>query len=408
MTSQYRIQNVAVVDVAKGSILPNRSVVVVNERITDVVGYGTHTPSRDLDAGGLYLCPGLIDCHVHFFLDAGSSPGRTYIERDDDARLEVARRNAKVAIEAGITTMRDCGAPAPLMFEFRREVERGYSPGPHILCCGHPLMRPKGHCHFLGGEVATKEDVRRMIEAQLEQGADFVKLMASGGGLTPGTNPYEADLSLELMRTAVEVAHAHDVQVTAHCHARQSIERALETGLDMIEHVSFVGPEGYRYDEKLAKRLRGRGMIMSPTVSGALRTAKRFRESGKPHNPNDFAAVERLEGRLANTRHFHRLGMRIIGGTDCGGGADTPFDSLVDELLAYANAGLSNADALRTVTSDSAAFMKLPTLGEVKPGYRADLILLSSDPLEDLSALRKPVMVFKSGRLVHDRREGIR
>jgi imidazolonepropionase-like amidohydrolase len=247
-----------------------------------------------------------------------------------------------------------------------------------------------------------------MIESQCEQGADFVKLMASGGGLTPGTNPYEADLSPELMRTAAEVAHAHGVHVTAHCHASQSIERALEAGLDMIEHVSFVGPAGYRYDEELAKRLRDQGVIMSPTVFGALRTAMRFRESGKPHNPNDFAAVERLEGRLANTRHFRRLGMRIIGGTDCGGGADTPFDSLVDELLAYVQAGLSNAEALRTVTSDSAAFMKLPTLGEVKPGYRADLILLSSDPLKELSALRKPVMVFKSGRLVHDRREHTR
>src|SRR5262249_17310459 len=154
------------------------------------------------------------------------------------------------------------------------------------------------------------------------------------------------------------------------------------------EHVSFTEPPGrYRYDEEITKRIRDRGIIVSPTVEGALRTARRFRQSGKAHNPGDLAAVERLEGRLTHTAHFHRPGMKIIGGTDCGA-TDTPFDPLVDEILAYTRAGLSNAEALRTVTSNSATFVKLPRLGEVKEGYRADLILVEGDPLADLNALR--------------------
>ena len=397
------IHNANVVDVARGLIHQNRDVVLKGDRIDSVTESQPGRSGQTIDAAGLYICPGLIDCHVHFFLDASVAPRTSYIESDDQVKLECAKNNARIAIQAGITTMRDCAAPARLMFPFQRQVERGEVLGPHIISCGHALMRPKGHLHFMGGEVSTVEEVRRLSEGHLEQGAGFVKLMASGGGLTPGTIPHEADLPLELMKTATEVAHANSVQITAHCHATESIERAIEAGLDMIEHVNFVEPPGrYRYDEDISLRIRDRGIVVSPTAYSGLQTAARFRKSGKSHNPNDLAAVDRLEGRLTNTGNFYRLGMRIIGGTDCGA-TDTPFDSLVDEILAYTRAGLSNEEALRTVTSLGAEYMSLSELGEVKPGYRADLTLMKDNPLEDLNALREPVSVFKSGRLVYER-----
>lgn len=405
MDNPYTIKNVNVVDVAKGAVLARRAVVINGERIEAVDDAGTDVPPPASDGAGLYLCPGLIDCHVHFFLDGGESPGRTFVESDDEGKMQVARRNARVAIEAGITTMRDCGAPAAAMLQFRQELADEHAVGPHIVCCGHPLMRPRGHCHFLGGAVSTENDVTRLIEGQLKKGANFVKLIASGGGLTPGTKPHEAELDLSLMKTAVEVAHANGVHVTAHCHATESMNRAVEAGLDMIEHASFVEQVGYRYDEQLAVRMRDRGIVVSPTVFGALRTAKHFRETGQLDNPEDFAAVERLEGRLINTRHFHRLGVSLIGGSDCGGSNHTPFDSMVEEMLAYTRADLSNVEVLRAVTSDSARFMRLTGVGEVKRGYRADLVLIRSNPLEDLNALRDPVKVFKAGRLVHERPE---
>jgi len=289
------------------------------------------------------------------------------------------------------------------MFELERQVKSGEVPGPHIISCGYALMRPAGHCHWLGGgEVKTVADVRRIIDHNLERGAFFVKLMASGGGLTPGTVPHEADLDLELMREAAEIAHANGTHVTAHCHATGSIERAVEAGLDMIEHVNFVEPPGrYRYDEEIALRIREHGIVVSPTVFGALQTVKRFRAAGSVHNSGDVAAVERLEGRLVNTGHFHRLGLKIIGGTDCGA-TDTPFDSLVDEIITYTRVGLSSAEVLRTVTSDAAEFLGLSAIGQVKETYRADLTLLAGSPFEDLEHLRRPLSVFKAGALVHE------
>lgn len=395
------IWNVNVVDVAAGTILPGRSVYLLGEKIDSIADAEPEPPEGAIDATGSYLSPGLIDCHVHFFLDAGDSPRISYLESDDETKLQWARTNAKDAIEAGITTMRDCAAPAELMFDFQRQVERSKILGPHIISCGHALMRPGGHCHFMGGEVGSVQDVRRLAEYQLKRGAGFVKLMASGGGLTPGTLPHEADLPLEQMQEAKKVASEHDVQITAHCHATESIERAVEVELDMIEHVNFVEPPGrYRFDEEIARRIRDREIVVSPTVFSGLKTAQRFRETGESHNPGDVAAVERLEGRLTNTLQFHRLGMKIIAGTDCGA-TNTPFNSLQDELLTYLKAGLSNVQALRTATCQSADFMNLREVGEVRENYRADLILLGANPIEDLNALRRPAKVFKSGKVVH-------
>jgi imidazolonepropionase-like amidohydrolase len=403
MPNQLVIANVHVVDVAAGSLRRDCSVVIEEGDIAEVVAGQPGMPVTRIDGGSRYLAPGLIDAHVHFFFDGGHSPGLSYMEADESEHMRIARRNAQVALQAGITTMRDCGAPAPLIFDFRQDVATGVISGPHILCCGHPLTRPRGHCHFLGGEVASSDEVRRTIERQLHQGADFVKVMASGGGLTPGTYPHQADFPFELLHTATEVAHANGVQVTAHCHATEGIRRAPEAGLDMLEHVGFVGPDGYRYDEELTLRLRDAGVVVCPTIYGGLRTARLYRQIGRFDNPNDFAAIERYEGRLVNTRHFHRLGLKIIGGSDCGGSSDTPFDSLVEEILTYVEAGLSKAEALRTITIDAAALMNLRRVGEVRPGYRADLTLVAGNPLEDLAVLRQPLKVFKAGQLVHDR-----
>jgi imidazolonepropionase-like amidohydrolase len=184
--SRLSIQNVSVVDVAKGSVRDHCSVIIDGGRIEAITDAPPRLPGRIFDGRRLYLCPGLIDCHVHFFLDGSDSPRLNFINSDDQGKLDLARANARRAIEAGITTMRDCGSPAPLIFALKEEVERGEICGPHIIACGFPLMRPKGHCHFIGGEVATVSEVRSAIELQLKQGAGFVKLIASGGGLTPG------------------------------------------------------------------------------------------------------------------------------------------------------------------------------------------------------------------------------
>ena len=164
MNNTLTLSNANIVDVANGAILSNRSLVLRDENITFIAD-ASSAPGENADVAtdvaGRYLCPGLIDAHVHFFLDGGPDPRGRYLESDDEALMACARDNARLALEAGSTTMRDCGAPAPLMFDFQRRGKGGEIPGPHIGSCGYPLMRPKGHCHFMGGEVSGADDVRR-------------------------------------------------------------------------------------------------------------------------------------------------------------------------------------------------------------------------------------------------------
>lgn len=394
------ISNVRVLDVAHGLLSPPQNVLLSRGAIADFSAQLPADAAIVFDGHGRILSPGLIDGHVHLFLAGNETPLATYLSSSDEEKLATARQNAAVAIRSGITTVRDCGGPSQLTQTFREGAAQSDG-SPHVVSCGSPLTRPSGHCHFMGICVSTPADVRSAVEQLFAQGNEFVKIMASGGGLTPGTRPSEADFAYELMQEAVAVAHANGKMVAAHCHATESIRRAVCAGVDVIEHASFVHSDGrYHFEPMLCEQIRNRGIVVCPTIAGALRSAEAFSRAGAPINAMDTGAIERLRGRFTNASHFHQLGVKMIAGTDCGITA-TPFDSLVEELLAQVQAGMSNAEALRSATSEAAGLLRLGRVGEVKAGYRADLIVLDEDPLQNLEALRKPVAVLKSGKLVH-------
>lgn len=399
MSKTRWITGAQVVDVAAGSVSPPQAIAVTDGRIA---AFAPSAPAgaETIDAGGLFAAPGLIDAHVHFFLAGDATPLRTFVASSDEQRLATAEHNARLALQSGITTMRDCGAPAGLMSELRARVARDPARGPHLVTCGAPLTRKAGHLHFFGEEVATTLEVRSAVARQLEAGNEFIKLITSGGGLTPGTDPAEADLPEPLIAEAVTVAHANSAPVAAHCHATESIVRALEAGVDVIEHASFITRTGYAFDADIACRLRDAGTIVSPTVMGALRSAAEFRKMGQGHNRADITAIERLEGRLKNSGRFRELGMKIVAGTDAGV-TNTGFDALVEELLAYASVGFSHAEALRTATCDAADYLRLGRCGQLREGFQADLVLLRGNPMVDLAALRAPLLVMKSGEVMH-------
>ena len=310
--------------------------------------------SSEIDASGCYVCPGLIDSHVHLFLDAGAQPGSTFLNASEEELLDTAAANLRLALSAGITTVRDCGGPAELVFRVQKAVERGDLLGPRVLAAGAPITRPKGHCHFFGIEVATPEEAARAVDKQACDGATFVKLIASGGGLTPRTRPEEADLSPEIMRATVRAAHANGLQVAAHCHAVESIVRALDAGVDTIEHASFTGPDGMpQFDKEIAARIRDKGIVVGPTVISGIRIAQAIRASANG-NGMSVNSVARLEARRDHLAKFCEAGVSLIAGTDCGV-TNTPFNSLPDELDEYVCAGLSRVEALAAATSRPAA-----------------------------------------------------
>jgi imidazolonepropionase-like amidohydrolase len=393
------ISHAKIVDVDGDLILDEQSIGIHQGRIL-APGNIPGLDGNEIDASGCYVCPGLIDSHVHLFLDAGAQPADTFLASSNEELLDTAAANLLLALSAGITTVRDCGGPAELVFRMQRAVDRGEIAGPRVFAAGAPITRPKGHCHFFGIEVATPDQASRAVDRQRREGATFVKLIASGGGLTPGTRPEDADLPVEIMRSAVRAAHANGMRVAAHCHAVESIVRAIDAGVDNIEHASFTGPGGIpQFDKEIAARMKDQGIVVGPTAISGIRIAQAIRAS----NGASRNSVARLEARRHHLSKFCEAGVALIAGTDCGV-TNTPFNSLPDELDEYVAAGLSRADALRSATSASARYLGLPRLGQVKAGFMADLVLLSGNPLEDLRHLRNPLLVIKDGEIVLDRR----
>jgi imidazolonepropionase-like amidohydrolase len=289
---------------------------------------------------------GLVDAHVHLFLDAGPTPRQAYLAAAPEARVTTALANAERALAAGITTLVDLGASVADIAGYRAAAATYPRPLPHVIWSGPPITRRGGHCHFWGGEVGTESDVAAAVEARVALDAGIVKVMVSGGGLTPGTDPAAAELPVNLLNLAVRLAHEAGLPVAAHCHASEAMARAVEANVDRIEHASFLDRDGRaRFDEALAAEMAARGIAVVPTAAGAVRTAERLRAGGSLANPNDVHAIERLEARRAFIGRWLEAGVRIVPGSDAGV-IDTPHDALLDELRLYAELGVPSPERL--------------------------------------------------------------
>jgi len=342
------------------------------------------------DASGLTVIPGLIDAHVHMCLDPEirdpmkqTSGSRTY-------ELEAMRSRAVAMARAGITTARDLGGGKWYEFQIRDEITAGACEGPRLVCAGQPVTSPGGHCHFWGGEAEDAESAFEVIDRQVRRGSDLIKVMATGGTLTPGSTPKDAQFDRETLTSIVGEANRHGRHVAAHCHGTTGIANACDAGVRTIEHCSWVGEDGWgrNYDDAIARRIGERGVFVSPTINSGWR--RRIGSSGE------------YEDRVRdNFRRLRAAGVQLIASTDAG----IPgvfHDRLADALPVFAHfAGLSPRETLMSATSIGALGIGLDALtGRIAAGLAADLLFVEGDPLNDLEVLLKPVAVLTAGRAV--------
>jgi imidazolonepropionase-like amidohydrolase len=207
------------------------------------------TGALTVDLGAVTLLPGLVDSHVHLVFDASDDPVAGLADTDDDRLLAAMRDRARVALSAGITTVRDLGDRGYVSLRLRDELADDPAGGPQVLAAGPPLTTGRGHCWFLGGETARGADaVRAAVREHADRGVDVIKVMATGGELTPGTSSHEAQFTADELRAAVDEAHRHGLPTTAHAHGAGGIANAVAAGIDMIEHGSFITADGAESD----------------------------------------------------------------------------------------------------------------------------------------------------------------
>jgi imidazolonepropionase-like amidohydrolase len=372
------------------------------------------------------VMPGLVDAHCHLSLLGAGLRYEEEIPNSNEFMAVTAVYNAQVMLRSGVTTLRDNGCRDSIMFGVREAMNRGLMIGPRMLISGRPVTMTGGHFHWCNGVADGEDEIWEQIRRLVQEGADHIKIMASGGG-TEGTNPGLPSYTAKELGTAVDAAHHYGRLTTAHCRATQAIANAVEAGLDCIEHAEFNGPgdliqhvaEGPNHkpawDDEIAKRLADSGMFISLTLPGSgyaqysLLRDKREREGTAALTAAESALFDRGEAandsRSENVRRYLALGMlpKMVVSSDAGP-FDIEFGKLWQGLEVAVRGGMSTMQALQASTRTAAlACGVLDHVGTLEVGKEADVLVVEANPLDNVRNLRDVVAVFKAGvRVVGD------
>src|SRR5262245_39109631 len=403
------IRDVAVLDCTGAEPSGRHDVVVRDGRIASIHRSGEGAPvrdARDVDGAGTTLMPGLTDAHVHFALIGNKGD-----HGDEPLINHVLRVAAYIdgALDEGFTTVRDAGGLEPA---WARAVESGLVRGPRILPSGSVLTQTGGHgddraAHEAIHRQATipgliakhvivdgADEVRRAAREQLRRGATQIKLLASGGIVSP-TDPFDSiQFSAAEIAAAVEVAASWHTYVLAHCHTSPAIRVAIENGVRSIEHGSLL-------EEKTAKRMAELGVFMVPTLQTLRMLATYPDRWSLP--PEKVARLKEVEGEAyESVRRADRLGVKVASGSDVVG----PWQGRRGEELSIKAELIGNHKAILSATAVNAELFRMEDrIGTVEAGKDADLILVSGEPLDRIELLADPTcipLVLKGGRVVKD------
>jgi len=249
--------------------------VAIQGSVIEWVGPASQAESLDsggaqtetLDFSGGTLLAGLFDIHTHTNMPGDGRTGEQVNDDDtDEVRLLRSAQNTALAVASGVTTMCDCGSWNRNAFALKEGLALGIVEGPRVLVSGPPLTVKLGHLWYMGGETVGVDAVRSRVVELVDQGADFIKVAASGGS-TSTSDPYSAAYSVEELSAIVDEAHNRDRPVLAHCRCTDAINVALDAGVDTILHCAFYDNDGsYRFDQKTANRLAVSEVWLNPTM----------------------------------------------------------------------------------------------------------------------------------------------
>jgi len=387
--------NANVVDVLTGEKLRDRAVHVGTDgRIVEVatappVG---ESDSAVVDVAGRWLLPGLISCHTHLSVVFPFSD----TDEQEDPALTAYRSAARAhqALQAGITTIRCVHEQNQADLSLRRAAARGWIKVPRIRGAGRAISTVGGHGEGAAAIYATgEEEFYRTAAAEIEAGADHIKIFITGGLAKKGENYDTPEMADGEIRGVVRAAHEHHKYVVAHSGDSVAIKQALAQGVTSFEHA-------YRLDEQTAAMLVGPNIFVTPTLcvtrSESWMRANHFEE----HSIQQALAA--ADDHLLSVQRAIRAGVTLINGTDYPpGDLVDGVPAAVHEMLLMAGAGLTPLQALQSISSQAARLLRIDDhVGQIRPGYVGDLIAVEGDPLADLEVLRDILLVVQGGEVI--------
>ena len=381
------------------------TIVVTDGRITAVTSGLTPAPAgaRLVDLSGKTVLPGLIDAHVHLTSTPGEPFWQQAVDSDEWSTL-IGAHNALVTARAGFTTVRDLGSGRLVGFALRRAIDEGLIPGPRVLAAGQALSTIGGHGDVSGfrPEVAEAldghntctgpDECAAKVREAAKLGADVIKFHATGGVLSQGDKSLGQAFTDAEMKAICDTAHNLGLKVAAHAHADAGIAAAVRAGVDSIEHGTFASPATIRL-------MKERGTVFVPTLMAF--TGIRERLGKGIFTPIVEAKVRMTLGDVGKAARLARAaGVPVIFGTDAGvfehSRIPEEFGQLVDVV------GMRPAEAIAAATTGAAKLLDLQNeVGRIAPGYSADIIAVTGDPLQNVRLLEKVEYVMVRGREIH-------
>jgi imidazolonepropionase-like amidohydrolase len=375
-----------------GRTVRERAGVLVDGPTVAWVGtHGEQPPGdrEEVDAEGAMLSPGLIDCHVHLCFDGVADfLGESNVTEAFAAVKCV--KNGERHLAAGVTTVRDLGGMGAVVAEVGKAIDEGRTAGPRVIASGQALTISGGHgWNSFARQVDGPDGVRKAVREQIRAGARSIKIVATGGVLTPNIPVDFAAFTPEEIEAAVDEAHKWGVPIAAHAIGKTGIEHCVRAGIDSVEHGVQIGPE-------VAAMMKERGIYRVPTIS-ALR--------GIIDNPDEVAAyaVEKGKAIEQEAKETFRAGVAAGVPVACGTDAGTPFNphgSAPMEIVRMTEWGLDPLEALRAATSNAARLLRVEGVGVVEEGAAADLVLWEGNPVDDIEGILSPRLVMKAGEIV--------
>ena len=361
-------------------------ITVEDDKIIDISDY--HKINEDVIHENV-VTPGFFNCHVHIMEPVGFDSKREFslIEK-----IFYAQKHCKEYLESGVTFIRVVGTENNYDLQIKEAIQNNDFQGPHMYCAGKVICMTGGHGWQEGIEADGKDACLKAVRTQLRSGVDLIKMMATGGVMTKGVEPGNAQFSVDEMKVMIEEAHKAGRKTATHAQGLQGIKNALYAGIDSIEHGCFL-------DEECLELMKEQNTFLVPTLCAPQCIIDKGVENGVAKYMVD-KTMKVKDAHVESVKKAYEKGIQIALGTDAG----TPFNyhnNTAYEMELLARLNISNMDILKIATINSARCVGVEKdYGSIEVGKQADLVCLNENPLDNISNVRKINRVIQSGKIV--------
>ena len=331
---------------------------------------------QEIDYGNATILPGLVDSHVHLNGIGDGRAGDELVTLPDEVLTVQSAQNARRHLYSGVTTLRDCGAKNSTTFMLRQAVDLGIVPAPRLILAGRPVAIIGGHLSYFGTAATGVDECRAAVRQLIKEGADFIKITATGGS-TRTSHPLRPSFNVEELRAICDEAHRFGKHAAAHCASSQGMANSLDAGIDTIIHGVHKDPDGadtYRPD--ITERIAEQGVFVNPTLGqgvARIRMLEDMQNLTAEQQAELDAARQTSDARMDHFARMRDAGVVMAAGSDSAW-SYYPMGDYQTDIEAHAMAGMSNMEAIVSATRDAARSCCIDSLvGTLDPGKQADV-----------------------------------